>query len=781
MIRLRTLGVLDLRASNGAELRPVLAQPKRLALLAYLAVATPPGFHRRDTLVALFWPELDHEHARGALRKALHGLRHELGEDVVVTRGDDEVGVDPERLWCDAAAFARHVAEGRRGDALELYHGDLLPGLFISDAPEFERWLDRERASLRTEAAAAAWALASAAEAQHEDGAALRAARQAVRLSPDDEGAVRRLIALLDRVGDRAGALHAYEEFARQLAADYEAEPSAETQQLIEAVRQRVDRISGEFDRRAAPAPRDAGGVPERRTSPPTRRRAKRAGLLAGLLILLGLGAIAALLRLRRLRAPVAGGFSDAAEVQFLRQPPAQVPADAPVSPPIQVVLKGAQGNMLQSGSVTLALDSAPWPGVLLLGTVTTNASNGLATFGDVRIDKPGAGYSFVVVSGMARGVSAPFHVGFLSRSVDAFYRHSCVVTSRGQVYCWGNNTLGELGGTAGTLDSVPVHAAAGLDFIQVTGGGDHTCGLTRTGAVYCWGRNDAGQLGNRARAEGPVPVRVAGSGTGKLVFRSVNAGAHHTCGIATGNRIWCWGSNKRGQLGDNSNSNRAAPAATKAPAGLTFIAVTAGGDHSCAITATFHRLFCWGDNDVGELGDGSTTQRLAPVAVHGPNGAQPLAFVAVSAGLHHTCGVTTTRVAYCWGSNSHGQVGDGDTTDRHAPVAVTPRDLGAGLASISAGGAQTCGVTVTGLAYCWGNNGQGELGDGTTVDRHAPALVAGLRGVTWKEVSAGDEHTCGRRVEGSSTRVYCWGSNDLGQLGDGTLNGRTLPAPVVQ
>src|SRR5712691_771676 len=123
MIRLRTLGTLDLRGSDGAELRALLAQPKRLALLAYLAIASPGGFRRRDTLVGLFWPELDHEHARAALRKALHGLRHELGDGILLTRGGEDVMLAADGFWCDAPAFEQLLAEGRRAEALELYRG----------------------------------------------------------------------------------------------------------------------------------------------------------------------------------------------------------------------------------------------------------------------------------------------------------------------------------------------------------------------------------------------------------------------------------------------------------------------------------------------------------------------------------------------------------------------------------------------------------------------------------------------------------------------------------
>ena len=162
MIRFHTLGRVDLRRGD-AEVPSVLAQPKRLVLLAYLASASPRGFHSRDTLLAMFWPELDAARARNALRQALFYLRRSLGAEALPGRGDHEVGADPERLWCDAAAFDAAVLEGRAEDALALYGGDFLPGFFVDDAPEAERWLEDERARRRRAAAEAAWTLADAA------------------------------------------------------------------------------------------------------------------------------------------------------------------------------------------------------------------------------------------------------------------------------------------------------------------------------------------------------------------------------------------------------------------------------------------------------------------------------------------------------------------------------------------------------------------------------------------------------------------------------------------
>src|SRR5438128_11692931 len=149
VIELRLLGGLDLRRGGGLRLDGLLTQPKRVALLAFLTAATPPRFHRRDTLLGLFWPELDQDHARAALRQALHGLRQGLGTDVLTSRGDEEVGIGEQRLWCDVRAFQHALEASDWSSALELYRGGLLEGFFLSDSPEFERWLEVERARLR--------------------------------------------------------------------------------------------------------------------------------------------------------------------------------------------------------------------------------------------------------------------------------------------------------------------------------------------------------------------------------------------------------------------------------------------------------------------------------------------------------------------------------------------------------------------------------------------------------------------------------------------------------
>ncbi|HEV8398745.1 MAG TPA: BTAD domain-containing putative transcriptional regulator, partial [Gemmatimonadales bacterium] len=195
---------MNLLGATGHELKSVLAQPKRVALLAYLAAATPHRLHRRDSLVALFWPELDQEHARAALRQSLHGLRHELGDGVLVSRGDEDIGLDTARLRCDVVEFERATHEGKLADALDLYRGDLLEGFFIRGAPAFEQWLEDERARLKAVALRSASLLAEQSDARGNLTDSVQWTRRALRIAPLDEPTLRRLMQTLDRLGDRA-------------------------------------------------------------------------------------------------------------------------------------------------------------------------------------------------------------------------------------------------------------------------------------------------------------------------------------------------------------------------------------------------------------------------------------------------------------------------------------------------------------------------------------------------------------------------------------------------
>jgi DNA-binding SARP family transcriptional activator/TolB-like protein len=306
VIRFQALGAADLKGPDGNTLRSVLARPKLLGVLSYLAAASPLGFQRRDTITGLFWGELSQERARGALRQALYHLRQSLGEGLVVTRGDEEVGLDADRFWSDVAAFEEALERGAREEALELYRGDLLQSFYVAGAPEFERWLDGRRDELRERARVAAWELARGAEAEGNAADAARWARQALRLAPLDEELVRQVIELLGRLGDRSGAAREYEAFASRMAEELELEPAAETRALIETIRARGDVEAGETSGRpvAAPAGKASGSpAPPEPVAPsemaagrPAARlldtRAFRLGMVVGAALVVGLGIV---------------------------------------------------------------------------------------------------------------------------------------------------------------------------------------------------------------------------------------------------------------------------------------------------------------------------------------------------------------------------------------------------------------------------------------------------------------------------------------------------------
>lgn len=281
-IEFRTLGAIDLTAERAGD---VLTHPKRTALLAYLAVAQPRGFHRRDELLALFWPELDAAHARNALSQVLHQVRKSLGADVIVTRGAAELAVDTRRLHCDAALFDRSVGEGRLEEALALYRGEFLHSFHLSGAPDFAHWADRQRLRFRHAALKAACRLAEQEEERGRLVAAGHWARRAGELAGDDEVAIRRLIDLLARIGDRAGAVRLYEEFTQRLASQLQVDPAPETRRAIAAVRGNDEPSASS---QTPPPPLDAPHVPPRRHRLRIGLSAGVAVALAGASILLG-------------------------------------------------------------------------------------------------------------------------------------------------------------------------------------------------------------------------------------------------------------------------------------------------------------------------------------------------------------------------------------------------------------------------------------------------------------------------------------------------------------
>lgn len=238
MLEFRTLGTIELRGEDGRHVDSVLAHTKRISLLAYLCASHPLRLHRRATLVALLWPDADEAHARGALRHELSQLRRSLGQGVLLGEGGESVGVDGQRLWCDVQAFQAALEAGEPARALDLWRGEFLPGLQV-EGGEFERWLDEMRSRLVRRAVDATRTLIATAEEAGDLVDAVGWARRQTQLAPYDETAWQRLVVLLDRSGDRAGALTAYDQLASFLSEDLEVEPSPETRRLVEEIRAR--------------------------------------------------------------------------------------------------------------------------------------------------------------------------------------------------------------------------------------------------------------------------------------------------------------------------------------------------------------------------------------------------------------------------------------------------------------------------------------------------------------------------------------------------------------
>ncbi len=234
---LHLLGGTALAGVPPDDARLLLGQSKTVALLAYLLLAQSGLRQRRDRLAGLLWPTLDQAHARSALRKTVHIIRSVLGAEAILSFGDEELVIGPAAPSCDAVEFATAIEAGLLGRALELYRGDLMPGFHLPDCGEFDRWLEETRAALLERVVAASWALARDYEAREQMTDAGYWARVAVRRAWTDERVLRRALTMLDRIGDRAGAISLYDGFARRLRSELATEPSAETAALVTRLR----------------------------------------------------------------------------------------------------------------------------------------------------------------------------------------------------------------------------------------------------------------------------------------------------------------------------------------------------------------------------------------------------------------------------------------------------------------------------------------------------------------------------------------------------------------
>jgi alpha-tubulin suppressor-like RCC1 family protein len=358
--------------------------------------------------------------------------------------------------------------------------------------------------------------------------------------------------------------------------------------------------------------------------------------------------------------------------------------------------------------------------------------------------------------------------------------RHTCAQAGDATLWCWGENEVGQLGkgspgGSAcdGLCEPSPVRVAdLDASVVEVAAGYHHTCARMADGSLWCWGENGSGRLGDGTTADHAAPIPVAALGNG---VAQVGGGLEHTCARTNDAAVWCWGENLHHQLGDNTIDDKSSPQQVVALSNdVAEIAVK--HEHACA-RKTDGSLWCWGDNGAGQTGNGTFADTPAPE----PNAALGNAVASVAAASLHTCALKTDGTVWCWGDNFYGQLGDG-TTDGQ-PCGVSSRckpapvqaAIGADNAAIAAGSSHTCALKTNGTLWCWGQNSDGQLGNGSTADSVTPIQVIAL-GTPVVAASAGVNHTCARTADGA---YWCWGASFHGEMGNGATE--ILQATPVQ
>lgn len=393
------------------------------------------------------------------------------------------------------------------------------------------------------------------------------------------------------------------------------------------------------------------------------------------------------------------------------------------------VVFRVVAGGVTYGGhdSTAVAADSAGNARPALLLTAPADGDT-------VRVTASFAGMAKPALRALAVGLA------FRGKTWGAGYGSVCGLAAGGTAYCWGSGASGALGTGDSTDRDVPTAVTAASGFVAVDAGEAAGCGLGASGSAACWGSPTNG-----------------GEGGGDLSFRSLETAFSWACGVTSAGTAQCWG-----RFFDPFSGSR-----VTIPSPVRFAQITVGGSYACALTAD-GRAYCWGSSNWGQLGAGDIiSSSTAALPVVGG-----LTFRSLSAGGLHVCGLTTAGAAYCWGYGAGGELGNGALTASWHPVAVAG---GLTFGDISAaGGHHTCALTTTGAAYCWGDNGAGQLGIGSRTDSPTPLPVTG--GITFVSIGVGDSFTCGVAVGGA---MYCWGDNSAGQLGTGAFGG-TVPTPTL-
>jgi alpha-tubulin suppressor-like RCC1 family protein len=456
----------------------------------------------------------------------------------------------------------------------------------------------------------------------------------------------------------------------------------------------------------------------------------------------------------------------------------------------------GASGQLGDNSTAQSLVPVAVTTSGVLAGKTLTQISAGSNSYDVCAQDSTGAAFCWGTNASGQLGNPAtslnfkvPVAVAAPAGTISAGWNHTCRITS-GRAFCWGDNTYGELGNNSTTQSLAPVAVTtsgvlSGKILTQVAAGNGFTCALDSTGTAYCWGHNANGELGNNSTVgSSPVPVAVSTSGvlSGKTLI-GITAGNAYACAMDTAGTAYCWGRNADGELGNNSTAESSVPVAVTTSgvlSGVVLTQISAGSSSACGLGST-GAAYCWGGNGSGQLGNNSTTQSPVPVAVttSGVLSGKTLAQVAV--GNNFACALDSTGAAYCWGHNGQGELGIGSTTDSHVPAAVTTSGVLSGriLTQITGGGTATCALDSTGAAYCWGDDVDGDLGNNSTTESNVPVAVTTsgvLSGKTLIQATAGVTFGCALDTTGAA---YCWGLNSSGQLGNNSTTNSSVPVSV--
>ena len=390
----------------------------------------------------------------------------------------------------------------------------------------------------------------------------------------------------------------------------------------------------------------------------------------------------------------------------------------------------------------------------------------------------PNTPYHFRVVAvntgGTSNGSDATFTTKpVIAKSISAGEYVTCAVTDADGVKCWGNNSDGELGDGTTSERHTPVDVKGLTSVVvkAVSNGYKHTCVLTSLGGVKCWGYNFDGELGNGKTTNSLTPVDV--SGLTNVV--DISANGFHTCAVTNAGAVWCWGYNANGELGNGTTTSSSTPVKVKSGTGTDYLGgvsvVKAGGYHTCALLSG-GGVKCWGANDSGQVGNGTFINQLTAVNVSNLTSGVS----ALNSGDAYSCAlISASHGLKCWGDNLFGQLVDGTTTDRNAPVSIS--GLTSGVGALNAGARHTCVLMQAGGAKCFGYNAYGELGNGTTSKQTSPVTVSGLAAGTINTIRAGYFHSCALLTSGG---VRCWGDNGFGELGNNSTNNSSTPVSVV-